>query len=228
MVFRAEISRDPAGRPCIYLSDEVAQEAERVGATQIEGRMLDPRCHSHDQHGKVFALCEEISKWSGHGKTDLVLWEWVCPKEARHWLTDDFCARKRIAKFSMSDVDVTTCKKFISYLVKFCLIHDVPTRYPLGQYAEDIKEYLYACLWQRKCALCGIEADIHHVDTVGVGRDRRTVNHVGMRIIPLCRDHHGEAHWRGVKSFFERYHLPNGVKCTEKLAKHLNLNTNGD
>lgn len=214
LTYREDIIRTSAGIFYIKASDEFARAIERTGATEAELRPIDPREHSKDQHGKVFALCREIARHWGY-----------LPEEMRGILQDKFCEDKWLDPFSMSNVDMDTCSAFIAFLIDHCLEYGVPTKYPLGQYADDIEKYLRACLLRKKCALCGKPADIHHLDAIGMGRNRTEVIHVGMRAISLCRDHHGEAHWRGVKTFLDLYHLPRGIKLDEYLCEKLGLNT---
>ena len=70
---------------------------------------------------------------------------------------------------------------------------------------DDIGHYLYACLKLRKCAICGREGEIHHVDTIGMGNDRRKVDDSYYRKICLCRQHHTEAHNIGMIEFESKY-----------------------
>ncbi len=70
----------------------------------------------------------------------------------------------------------------------------------------------------KKCAVCGRKAELHHVDRVGMGRDRREICHIGMQALPLCREHHQEAHQHGDKALLEKYHLAT-VAIDERIAK---------
>ena len=83
--------------------------------------------------------------------------------------------------------------------------------------AEDIPRYVWACLMNRRCAVCGRHADLHHVDVVGMGRDRKEICHIGMRALPLCREHHTEIHSIGQEDFLRRYFLE-PVKIDERIA----------
>jgi len=227
MTCRAEIVAVSAGTVTLAVCEEFIRAVERTGAKQADLRPVDPREHSREQHGKVFALCADISAWSGHGKTELIFWHWVSPEEARYALTDEFCAQEGLERFSMADVDMETCRDFITFLVDFCLVnaeHGLHTKQPLGKLAEDAERYIYACLLHRKCSLCGRPADLHHIDAIQMGHDRNEVEHVGRRAIALCREHHEEAHRQGVKTFFDLYHLPRGIKLDRYLCGRLGLN----
>jgi hypothetical protein len=92
------------------------------------------------------------------------------------------------------------------------------------QLCEDVRQYVWHCLMHKKCAICGLKADFHHVDRVGMGRDRREICHLGMRGLPLCRTHHDEAHKHGDERLMNEFHLE-PVEVDEQIAKAYKLNT---
>lgn len=65
--------------------------------------------------------------------------------------------------------------------------------------------------------MCGRPGEIHHVDAIGAGRDRRYVDDSGYRKICLCREHHTAAHQRGMKAFEQMYHVY-GIVVQEDIA----------
>ena len=119
--------------------------------------------------------------------------------------------------FSLSNCDMTTARLFITYLIDFCLLHGVDVGEPLYQLSEDIPRYVWACLMNKRCAVCGRNADLHHCDVVGMGRDRMEICHIGMRALPLCREHHTEIHRIGRETFLRRYILE-PVRVDERIA----------
>ena len=178
---------------------------------EVEIGLKDSRRITPEQRRKAYALMGEISEWSG-----------TEPEEIKEVLKYEF--RKKIVRslekdlFSLSSCDVTTAKEFVSYLIDFILRNDVPTHQPLGQLADDIDRYVYACLIHRKCAVCGLKAELHHVDQIGLGGDRTDAEHIGRRCLPLCRKHHDELHQMGGSRFMEYHHLKPGV-IDERIAK---------
>ena len=176
----------------------------------IEIRLTDGREISADQRKKIFAIVRDIAVWSGHD-----------PEYIRQYLEFNFRFTYALEPFSLSNCDVTTAKDFINFLIDFCFIHGVPTRETLLDRTDDINKYLYSCLEFRRCAVCNDRADVHHIDTVGMGRNREEIIHKGMEAIALCRKHHTEAHAQG-KAFFERYHIY-GVKLDDYLCGVLDL-----
>ncbi len=126
--------------------------------------------------------------------------------------------------FHLSTATRSEASAFIAYLINFVLEYDIPMSRPLGENADDIGQYVYACLMHRKCAVCGKKADIHHCEgsTVGMGRNRREMIHVGCKLMPLCRTHHQECHSIGQQSFDQKYHIE-GVTADKKLCERLGL-----
>ena len=82
----------------------------------------------------------------------------------------------------------------------------MPTSRPLQDYADDLERYTYAALLHKRCLICGLKADIHHVDQIGMGYNRNTKPQIGDRVMPLCRIHHDEYHRMGLTAFEEKYH----------------------
>ena len=186
----------------------VLEQREVFGA---ELRLNDGRKISAKQRKKIFSIIADISAWNGD-----------IPEYIRKVLTWYFSCDEVIEDFILSNVDMTSSKEFISYLINFCFANDVPTRDTLLHNCEDIYKYLYMCLEHRKCAICNAPAEIHHVDRIGMGRNRNKINHLGLRAIALCRKHHDETEIRE-RELFEENHIY-GIKLDKYLCKVLKLN----
>lgn len=188
----------------------IYRELIQKNVSAVELRLDDGRSISAVQRKKIFALVRDVADWCGHD-----------PEEIRGFLTWDFRSLTGGPDFSLSDVDMTTAREFITYLIGFCFRWGVPTRDSLLERTDDIGKYLYLCLEHRKCAVCNDRAEVHHVDAVGMGRDREGIVHEGMRAIALCRKHHQEAHQLGPE-FMRRYHVF-GIRLDGYLCKVLRL-----
>ena len=94
--------------------------------------------------------------------------------------------------------------------------------FSLAELAEDVQAYVYACCMNKVCAVCRRKAELHHVDRVGMGRNRDDICHTGMEALPLCRDHHMEAHQHGDARLMDKYHLE-PITIDEKIARHYKL-----
>lgn len=190
---------------------------ETVEIILPDGRRITP-----SQRKKCFALIGEVAEFvEGFRNTETV----ESTKEMLKWefLLERMSAQER-RLFSLSNVDETTASSFIDYLVSFIIKHDIPTKVSLLENCEDITKMVYACLMAKKCVCCGKPADLHHVDSVGAhGGDRERINHIGLRCLPLCREHHSESHTIGQQSFIDKYHLE-PVKIDSKICKLYRLN----
>ena len=127
----------------------------------IEIRLNDGRTISADQKAQNLCNHTRYIPWSGHE-----------PEYLRSYLTWDYIQKNELDWFSLSNTDMTTAKEFLNYLIDFCFDWDVPTKDTLLNQTDDIGKYLYLCLEHRKCAICNKRADVHHVDVVGMGRNR--------------------------------------------------------
>lgn len=209
-----------------------AQLLERQGITECEVRLLDGRQISPAQRRKIFAMVRDIADWVTWAKDKrqyrevirqlqlLYLIDSTDTEAVRHQLEYHYCELLDINLFSLSNCDMSTARDFISWLIDLAVEHNIPCRDSLLNRCEDIQRYLYACVANRRCAICGQKADIHEVERVGMGRDRRTIHHLGQLVQPLCRQHHCEVDQVGQQSFDKKYHLES-IRLDEYLCKKL-------
>lgn len=191
--------------PFPELIDKLYGCHESVGVEFVDKRRI-----STQQRKKAYVLISYIAAWWGY-----------TPLEAmKEMLKLMFVGEAETLRrtFSLSDCDMTTARLFITYLIDFCILHGVDVGEPLYQLSEDIPRYVWACLMNKRCAVCGRKAELHHVDAVGMGRNRKEICHIGMRALPLCREHHTEIHSIGQEDFLRRY-IIEPVKIDEHIAK---------
>lgn len=213
MITTAKVLRLDDKRILLEPDESINREIIQKKITTVELRLDDGRTISAVQRKKIFALIRDIALWSGHE-----------PEEIRSFLTWDFVSKSEdLQYFSLSDVDMTTARLFIDYLIEFCFIHSVPTKDTLLNQTDDISKYLYLCLKYRRCAICNAPAEVHHVDRVGMGRDREKIVHIGLLAIALCRIHHNDAHQDEKRLFEENFVY--GIKLDRYLCERLSLNT---
>ena len=161
-----------------------------------DGRMISP-----EQRKRIYAMLRDISTWMGELDQEVV----------KNYMKIEFMVNdmNAIARrlFSLADCDMTTARQFNDFLAHFIIANNIPTKEPLITYCDDIEKFIYACTMGKICAVCGKPAELHHVDTIGMGRDRAVVYQIGMGVLPLCRIHHTECHRIGRDSFLDKYHL---------------------
>ncbi len=171
-----------------------------------DGRTITP-----EQRGHIYATLRDISRHTGN------------TEEREKWVSKrEFIALTGSKYFSLRTCTVTTAYEFLNFLIDLCIEHGIITDESLIMRTPDTGRYLYKCLACRKCAICGRPAQIHHVDTVGMGNDREEIVHLGKEAIALCPEHHKKSH---DNPDFLKDHYVYGIKLDEHLCKVLGLNT---
>lgn len=179
----------------------------RVSTLLTDGRQISPEQRKH-----IYATLRDIGLWTG-----------FVDDEVKAVMKFEYIARTGAPYFSFSDCDMTTARAFLSFLLDFCIENGIPCYGSLLDRAPDIERYVYACIRHRVCCVTGAPgADIHHIDAVGAGRDREEIVHLGMRVLPLSREKHMEAHTMGRDSFLNHYHLT-PVRLDKTLCEALGL-----
>ena len=187
------------------------RQYETVEIGLADGRLIIP-----EQRMKAHALMNEISEWMGEVPA------YVKRLFKLKFITEQLEGlQKQI--FSLANCDVTTAREFISYLIDFILEHEIPVKVPLRSLCDDIEKYMYSCLMHKRCANCGIKAELHHFDSIGMGSDRTEVYQIGMPVIPLCRICHSIAHQKGRNILTDDWHLI-PLPLTVEIGKKYGLN----
>lgn len=221
---------DGAGWIGIECDGDIYDAIYNKHAKEVEVEIIDGRSISADQRRKIFALVSDITDFASgslkqrdyietlramkllyiHDRTDSEL--------IRRALTLNYCNLADKDIFSLSDVDMTTAKDFIDFLVELCVNYSIPTVDTLLNLCEDTEKYIYSCIEKRKCCICGKKADIHEVEKVGMGGNRVQMHHLGQAVMPLCRRHHSEAEHIGQTRFDNKYKTT-FVRLDEKLCR---------
>ena len=185
----------------------------------VEITMIDSRPLSSKQRRNCYAMIREISDWNGD-----------TPEENKKFLKMDFWCGEMLETadklFSLSNAPMSVVAAFQSWLARFIVRNDIPTKKPMLDYIDDVENFTFACLAAKKCVICGKRADIHHVGNIGMGRNRDEIIHEGMEVMPLCREHHMEIHSIGRDTFMGKYHLGGGVTCDRSICKIYGLKSN--
>lgn len=149
-----------------------------------------------EQRRKIFALIKDISIATGEDKENL-----------RKIVQDRFIQATEYEEFSLSNCSKGLAKDFIEYLIVLAFELGVNfTEHPTKGMG-DIEGYLQICIKTKKCCVCGEGAEIHHVDAIGMGRNRNLVDDGNNRKMALCREHHSEYHNIGIENFDSKYHV---------------------
>lgn len=176
--------------PNVHLGDMLC----RKGICKAEIRFDDGRHISVEQRKKAYATIRDIADHTGN-----------LPEAQKEDLKILHIARTGDAYFSLSDCSMDTAREFINTMMDYVIENGIPLAERGVNRTDDIGRYLYACIKNKKCAICGKDGEIHHEDAIGMGRDRTMVDDSDYRKICLCREHHTIAHQMGVVRFREMY-----------------------
>ena len=202
----------------IPVTDTQKEQIATTSRPDVVVEFEDGRQITVKQRKKIYVLIKYIADWQGYTPTEvtkeLLKYEFISSPIREAISSDD--------SFSLSDCDRTTARLFITWLIEFCLMHDIPCGEPLWKLCEDIEKYMWVCAVTKHCAVCGKKAELHHYDTVGTGRNRKEICHIGMRCLPLCREHHTQIHNIGRDEFCKRYILE-PIKIDEQIAQAYKL-----
>lgn len=183
------------------------------GDREIELRFIDPRGFSSEQRRFIYALLGDIYAYTGEPVESLKEIFWA----KFNGLTGRKISLKDISTNTMDDVGLLA-----DIILDFIFEWDIPFKAGYEILPINQEYYLFKCCATRHCCVCGKKADIHHVDVVGMGNNRRKISNSGRRFMALCREHHQEIHQLGLNSFSNKYHVKS-VKLNDETLKRLGL-----
>ncbi len=190
------VQKDADGATVLTLSvpDQAVKTIRQQAVKKVELRIDDGRIISGQQRRKIYATLRDIAEYTGY--TDEAM------KEIMKY---EYMLHTGNAYFSLSSCSVETARLFINVLMEYALKEGVILTESGLQRTDDIDTYLIQCIRYRKCCVCGRVAEIHHVDAIGMGNDRRYYDDGQNRIMALCRQHHMLYHQRGGTEFCNAY-----------------------
>lgn len=166
----------------------------RKKISKAEIRFDDGRHISAEQRKKAYATVRDIADYTGYP-----------PEEMKEIMKYEHMIRTGDGYFSLSNCSMDVAREFINTILEFAIQNGIQLSENAIERTDDIGRYLYFCLKNRKCAVCGRDGEIHHVDTIGMGNDRRKVDDSNYRKICLCRTYHTIAHQKGMDAFQRDY-----------------------
>ena len=185
----------------IFIPNRNLQEPILTKHMRQCGVWLDDGRHiSAEQRKKAYATIRDISIHTGY-----------LPEELKELMKYLHIAKTGCNYFSLSNCSMDTAREYINTILDYALENGVILDDLGVNRTDDINHYLYACIMNRKCAVCGLKGEIHHWDAIGMGQDRKHYDDSENRKICLCRTHHTEAHAIG-REEFEKKHKVYGIK----------------
>ena len=182
-------------------------------------RFDDGRSITSAQNKLIHALIGDVAKHYDYHPSER--------KQLKEDLKLQFAEAYGIEVFSISDLDVPTATEFIDYLIEFMLLWDIEMSPKVNAMARTTNNWIYYHIMNGKCVCCQrdkrtIGIHLHHTNPIGMGRDRKKVDHSEHKFLTLCADHHQEAHTLGQKTFNARYHL-DGIKLSKESLVELRV-----
>ncbi len=154
---------------------------------------------SEDQRAKIYAIIRDVATHTGND-----------PETTKHVLKQLFAEQdtSRLSNdFSLALISREDAGDFIEFLIKWAFENGVPLSEAPREAFDDEDRYFIFCLKDRICAVCQEPGEIHHVEAIGMGRDRDKYDDSKHLKICLCRKHHSEAHNTGWETFASKHHL---------------------
>lgn len=186
--------------PSKNLQNEIIEKRiKSCGIFLDDGRYISP-----EQRKKIYACVNDVSEYTGY-----------TPDEQKDVLKYLHISRTGCDDFSLSNCSLETAKEFINTILDYCLENGIQLKESGLERTSDIDHYLWKCLKERKCCICGDKADLHHVDAIGRGIDRNTYDDSEHKKMSLCRKHHTESHTIGQLEFMKKYKVY-GIKYKEE------------
>lgn len=171
---------------------------------------------SDDQRKKIFALINDICEHTGYMNEEMY------QKMKFYFMAYSGCDTFSIAR---NKVTKDFASRFIEFIIEWCFQMEIPFINRDYHLSSDESRTLFIYLKYRSCFVCGKQhSDVHHVNgsTIGMGGNRKKVQHVGRYVMCLCREHHTQYHVEGESKFLSKHHLI-PIKLTDELVKSLKL-----
>ncbi|MGX7042899.1 putative HNHc nuclease [Leuconostoc holzapfelii] len=181
--------------------------------TLVEIQVRDDREISAKQRRFIYAMFNDIAKWSGDA-----------PEYIKQWFKLAYEYWQELDTISLRDVEKSVAAGLITFMLDFVADHNVPLSFkPLDALEpEDIAHWEYRALIEGFDVLDGSRpVELAHGEhAVGMGRDRDKISNIGNTVFSLSHAHHMELHKIGLNAFKAKYHI-NGVRVTAEIIKEL-------
>ena len=182
--------------------------------------LVDPRKARPKQRALFWALMSDIWKWSGQPTGEI-----------KEYFYNRYTIKTYGETISLANdthSTVSDANKLLEMVIDFMFKWQVPFKEGYELLPKEESYYMYLCCKNRICAVCGKEhAEIHHLETIGMGGNRTHVDHTKRHVMSLCHDHHQEIETIHTKAFCSKYHLPEtGIKLDVETLKLIGIRGN--
>ena len=167
---------------------------KRIRTCEI--RLDDNRRITSEQRKKAYACIRDISRYTG-----------IPPETQKELLKYLFVERTGGEYISLSNCSIDQAREFINLIMDVLLENGIQMDESGIDRSDDTDHYLWKCIVERRCCICGRKAEIHHIQAIGRGFNRRNFDDSSLIKMALCREHHTESHKIGQKDFCNKYHV---------------------
>lgn len=217
MDFEGKLIKRVGDKGIIEIDNVNWYEVNKKATGKIVVEIEDKGMISNEQRRLLYALWRDYEIYTGTPLDAVEAWF-----KYQYMLDNELELFPSLSRGSMSK-DMAT--DFITYTLEYYLNNGVPFAQQDWYKGADLNRVCYAMLINRICFVCGKEhSDVHHINgsTIGMGGNRKKVDHTGRYVICLCRKHHGMIHEGLEKEFFEKHHIV-PIKLHEDDLKRLNM-----
>lgn len=127
---------------------------------------------------------------------------------------------------SLNQLSQKQANDFVQWLIQLAIEYRIELRQEIIN-AIDQEEYhrafIFACLKNKVCCVCGKNAELHHYDQASSIGGYKFDDGLKLRVMPLCREHHTEIHNIGRDVFSNKYHLA-GIRLKVNEVAYLKKN----
>ena len=172
------------------LQNEILEKRIRT----CEIRFDDNRRITSEQRKKAYACIRDISKYTG-----------IPPETQKELLKYLFVEKTGGEYISLSNCSIDQAREFINLIMDVILENGIQMDESGIDRSDDTDHYLWKCIEQKVCCICGRKAEIHHSQAIGRGFNRKHFDDSNLMKMALCRNHHTESHTIGQKEFMKKY-----------------------
>lgn len=200
---RAEIVNLQGKFATIRLIDEideaVLEENAHGGRYFVYLEPLIKDTTTDEQRKHWFALIKDISDYTGEDN-----WKIILKMKYLYMMTYDAKKEPSLARNKMKRSETA---KLLQFVIDYCLSNDIPLRRNYLPYMEQ--KQLFAMTMKRICWITHKpNAELCHFEqTVGMGRNRNSIDHTRSKFMTLSHELHMEQHRLGEKAFCEKYNI---------------------
>ena len=176
----------------------------------------DPRCITVDQRKYIYALFGDMVEYTGEPI------DYVKP-----YLKALFCLEMGWDDFSLAYNKMTQydAGKFIEFIIEYFFKNQIPFKHEEFYVSSEHTRVLFIYLKYRRCFISGEKGEVAHYEAVGMGNNRRKIDHSKHRFMCLSHKYHMEQHQIGITKFCKLYHIK-PIKLTPEQVEEFGIGKN--